>query len=1120
MNICVSHNLIDASAGTGKTYQLTSRFIALMALGAELRKMIALTFTNKAAGEFRNRIFQALSDGAQGKPDAEIPHRNALAVRIWETWTRHEEGKKPLYGPAVEALEKARALGVDPESRAWPEARIPKLDKAFFQGMLKDLVQHVSDLRLQTLDSFFNRIVSNSDAFPLRAMNERQTEKAKRKAMLSVLRSASCSATSKMAFMSVYEAISQDSGGGKMVDKLVELMDKYASLLYRHPDNEGAEKTGAYRVWGNLEPFSFPVEPTEVIKTDDDYKRWQDEIDSYLARFTKMGFDYAADFKERVTEQLQTFRSRLLTCNTINSLIKWSRNEKKIKRPKQQDAAGAYSLVQELRVLVRGFCDEFLGSRLKSVQLRTQAIYALACQYVKAYEREVLRAGWAGFDDIMRRANTLLKDPSMGCKMNSLFDHWLLDEFQDTSREQWETLRDFFEEIAQDPDNAKSLFVVGDAKQSIYGFRNASPELFLNLQKDQPSEQRGLQWNKVFQVTSLDKSRRSSKLIMDFVNGLFKSIRETEANDKGEEKKELLGTLEGFTKHGACGPMAEKRGYVRVSEVGVAGDKADEIREKAYDEVVNILNNELTEQAENGARRLKGGMTLAVLTGKNEEAAKIAARIRSQCPGLPVQLVSDKPVAEASPLGAAFMAFFRWLQHPADKFRLNVLQNSLLKDIFREKYPESDWQRWIDKLSRDGYAATIRGLVGTLPQKLRHERVVSEWLEAAYAFDGKGGSLDDWLLEIACVSSKGDPSPRYVQVMTMHKSKGMEFDAVIVPLLKQKNESDKLQVFLDDEENGLLILPGDSKKLGALGSDRINEIAEAKKLKRRQEDYNLLYVALTRAKRANYILIPKGKQPNDSQTEEKPSKNQKNSSPQYLPGAMLKRAVEGGGFESQQDGYVFKGSDENWMDDLKGASAKVGKHASGKLGEAVSRRRRVSPSKSESGEHSWQAKGQGDAAAAAKKAKLGTAVHALFEQLEWWNEGSLPPWCRHPKTEAEEMACAALQEPAIRRIFDKASFPEGTQVYNEQRVEAVSGAEWTSASIDRLIIKPDGSVLIVDYKTNKDASNLKEEYREQMSGYRKLVADALGIPLAKVEVCLVAVGCAAPHVIPVLLSES
>ena len=75
--------LISASAGTGKTYQLASRYIALLMLGAEPQKIIALTFTRKAAGEFRSRILHALAEGACDVRDT-ASGRNSLAARIWE----------------------------------------------------------------------------------------------------------------------------------------------------------------------------------------------------------------------------------------------------------------------------------------------------------------------------------------------------------------------------------------------------------------------------------------------------------------------------------------------------------------------------------------------------------------------------------------------------------------------------------------------------------------------------------------------------------------------------------------------------------------------------------------------------------------------------------------------------------------------------------------------------------------------------------------------------------------------------------------------------------------------------------------------------------------------------
>ena len=78
--------LISASAGTGKTYQLVSRYIALLMLGIEPEKIIALTFTRKAAGEFRGRILHALAEGACDLRDEET-NRNMLAARIWEVWS-------------------------------------------------------------------------------------------------------------------------------------------------------------------------------------------------------------------------------------------------------------------------------------------------------------------------------------------------------------------------------------------------------------------------------------------------------------------------------------------------------------------------------------------------------------------------------------------------------------------------------------------------------------------------------------------------------------------------------------------------------------------------------------------------------------------------------------------------------------------------------------------------------------------------------------------------------------------------------------------------------------------------------------------------------------------------
>ena len=95
----ITSNLIAASAGTGKTYQLASRYITLLVLGARPEEIIALTFTRKAAGEFRNRILHALAEGACDKRDKNTG-RNELAVRVWDV----------LSGLTIDETGKASAL--------------------------------------------------------------------------------------------------------------------------------------------------------------------------------------------------------------------------------------------------------------------------------------------------------------------------------------------------------------------------------------------------------------------------------------------------------------------------------------------------------------------------------------------------------------------------------------------------------------------------------------------------------------------------------------------------------------------------------------------------------------------------------------------------------------------------------------------------------------------------------------------------------------------------------------------------------------------------------------------------------------------------------------------------
>ena len=167
---------IEASAGTGKTYQLASRYIALLMLGVDPKTIVALTFTRKAAGEFRNRILHALAEGACDVRDDKT-QRNVLASRIWQVWSGLEQSQKdtwtesanniPLLPATTPIVKLAASLGKYPEDLyASPDGaelreylKLPEQSPREFARLLRTMVMAMSDLELSTIDSFFNTLV-------------------------------------------------------------------------------------------------------------------------------------------------------------------------------------------------------------------------------------------------------------------------------------------------------------------------------------------------------------------------------------------------------------------------------------------------------------------------------------------------------------------------------------------------------------------------------------------------------------------------------------------------------------------------------------------------------------------------------------------------------------------------------------------------------------------------------------------------------------------------------------------------------------------------------------------------------------------------------------------------
>jgi len=222
----------------------------------------------------------------------------------------------------------------------------------------------------------------------------------------------------------------------------------------------------------------------------------------------------------------------------------------------------------------------------------------------------------------------------------------------------------------------------------------------------------------------------------------------------------------------------------------------------------------------------------------------------------------------------------------------------------------------------------------------------------------------------------------------------------------------------------------------------------------------LLYVALTRAKRGLYVLLP----------EVSKSRKEPNWS---SPAELIRAACGSDGREAE---VIDEVGDEDWLEEVKSREVRT-TDAAPELAKAKALRARTTPS----GE---KKKGAVKIAPSPTGMKFGREVHAAFEAVGWIDEEE--PVL--PESEAGVMVKTLLEKEEVRGLFERRGRDAG--LFREQQVEAILDGKWLSGVIDRLHVFDGGKSLeIIDFKT--DAVNSEEElverYTGQMGSYRKVM---------------------------------
>jgi ATP-dependent exoDNAse (exonuclease V) beta subunit len=812
---------VKASAGSGKTYQLTRRFLALLdAAGDEATfvcanrpgrgyswpEIMAVTFTNKAAAEMKERIVGGLKTIALGLDKNPACSRDTARRTVGAILRRYHRLNIRTIDSLLTLLLRLFALefGVRPDFEIVFDER--ELFDAIFDHFLA--LCETDEPSAALLD----------DAVRTLIRQERRNGFWVQDTVRDRLRELTgCLETQAYHLLTDQKAIA---------DLLVEDYDSFkrsVDAMTAHAEEIGLPLNKYFKDFLakclDMDLFDPVPDSTSIHKGS--------AADCVLAKG-----------KGLVDERTESFYARLQD--------KWSDY-----RLAHATLAGAYFLAPAIEIALR------LENGLEELQRKRGTVLNSG---VAGHVIELLADGGAVSEAYCR----------LGCRLH----HLLVDEFQDTNRDQWQAITPLAGECLA---KGGSLFFVGDVKQAIYGWRGGDSALFDEVMT-QP-EVAGLAEDA--ESENLPDNWRSHRNVVEFNNGFFSNLEDpdqtadlaervlpdADASFRAEFAEELMRSFKDCSQ--SLPEMhLDTGGYVRMERLpgGSSGDIEEQTLER-----LDALMDDLT------ARR--SYRDIGILVRSHPHASLICDLLVQK--NIPVitenSLQLDRhPVVRqlAGFLGfldfprddAAFLAFiggkelflaesglpetelFDWLVRPRKK-PLGVQ--------FREDFPDQ-WRRLIEPFYNQSGLMTPYDLAmeavrvfRVLERHPEAELYVRRFLEVIHLAEENGyGSLSAFL---EYWEEKSDqekvPLPENidaVRIMTIHKAKGLEFPVTIVPFHHWKTGTDRNYVVREHKRHNLLVPL--RKELGRPYQESLGRTV--------REQLNLLYVAWTRAREELYGFFP------------------------------------------------------------------------------------------------------------------------------------------------------------------------------------------------------------------------------------------------------------------------
>jgi len=818
-----------ASAGAGKTFTLTEEYLQLLFANTQnYRHTLAVTFTNKASGEMKDRIIASLYSLCS---DSNSPYFSKIEL---------------LTG----------------KNKAWIRVKA--------QGILREILHNYSFFFIETIDSFFQRIIRNFakefglfSYFGLELNQKEIIEKAIHKLFLNLPEN-----QDTFELINAYSQSKIDEGLSRNV---ISNLQDAAQILFNELFMQHAE------LFKNIDLTEF----FKTIKSN--IKAYENEMVSHAQQILALLKKYnlsADDFKGKKNgflgriEKLAKHPSKLegftkVQEGKIHEVTEWY--TKTSSRIADIEAFAAEGALKNVLAIINGFNGdkniEYNTAKLiLATEYTTQLLHHIQ-QQIDEYLQEENLFLISNTNNLVQKLISGSDAPFVYEKIGCYIKNIMIDEFQDTSRMQWENFKPLLQNVMAE--DGYSL-VVGDVKQSIYRFRNGDWKI---LQNDVHKE-----FSYAINETALLHNWRSKRNVIDFNNNFFEEAAKVLANsfdayiedselDPIENLSDVFPLVYSDVQQNHS-PKTQDGGHVSIQYVEAEKDDfEDEIYKRLVKQIIDLHK----------ANYVPDDITF--LARSKKEISKIVQYCNNAKIEFPeyekiFSVVSAEALLIDSSNAVQFiLAYFQWLDTPYCKITKTVLLRfyGILHNVETDVLPFSEFEELFEKQHLIKAELSLFEIAESVIREFglhlieaesayihAFQDILHSYSQKQYASISK---FIEWWSEskdkqyLTQTETQGS-----MQAMTIHKSKGLQFKVVLMPYVNWQYTSLKHSMLVSTQHTQYADLPLIKVNYGkGLAKTAFKEQFIEESMQVYLDNLNLLYVACTRAEEvlSLFVQVPK-----------------------------------------------------------------------------------------------------------------------------------------------------------------------------------------------------------------------------------------------------------------------